>query len=57
MHEELAHSHGALNCGTILLDHDGKVKIGMSFGKEMAVTIILKPILVSPSLRREGSTR
>lgn len=37
LHKELAHYHGALSCGTVLLNLDGRVKIGEFFRKETAV--------------------
>ena len=49
LHKKLAHYHGALSCGTVLLNVDGRVKIGEFFRKETAIADDFKPTLANHS--------
>lgn len=57
LHKELSHYHGALSCGTILLNLEGRVKIGKFVGTDSAVANILQPTSASLLSMAEGSPR
>ncbi len=57
IHKELSHYHGALSCGTILLNLDERVKIGKFIETNSAVANILQPTSASLLSMTEGSPR